>query len=228
MCVLLMLPFNAVAATPNLGAQSIDPLQLYGPTIEFDVFRNGEQVGFHRVGFQSNGDSITAVSEFQIEINFLFFTAYSYNYRSEDQWQGGGLARLKAEVNDDGDLFSVAAVRDGDKINIRSTKENYTTAPPLYPTNHWNPGVLKQTRVLNTLTGRVNQVRIEPREREVIQTERGEITATRYAYTGELDTEVWYDDAGRWVRMRFNGKDGSEIDYVCRRCQGPAATTPAP
>ena len=51
--------------------------------------------------------------------------------------------------------------------------------------------------------------------------------ATRYAYTGDLDNEVWYDDVGRWVKMRFKGRDGSTIDYVCRRCQGgPAGKGP--
>jgi hypothetical protein len=38
-----------------------------------------------------------------------------------------------------------------------------------------------------------------------------------------LNTEVWYDDLGRWVKMRFNGPDGSAIEYVCRRCQGSDA-----
>jgi hypothetical protein len=71
------------------------------------------------------------------------------------------------------------------------------------------------------LTGRLDKVRIEPREREPIATERGAVMATRYAYTGALSVEVWYDDAGRWVKLQFTGRDGSTIDYVCRRCQGP-------
>ena len=54
----------------------------------------------------------------------------------------------------------------------------------------------------------------------MVATERGGIPATHHAYTGDLSTEVWYDDAGRWVKMRFEAQDGSTIDYVCRRCQG--------
>jgi len=34
-------------------------------------------------------------------------------------------------------------------------------------------------------------------------------------------TEVWYDDWGRWVKMQFASRDGTKIDYVCKRCQGP-------
>ena len=43
--------------------------------------------------------------------------------------------------------------------------------------------------------------------------------ATRYRYSGELEqTEVWYDDEGRWLRLRFPGGDGLPIDFICRRC----------
>ena len=57
--------------------------------------------------------------------------------------------------------------------------------------------------------------------REPIPTERGDVVASRYSYTGDLaDTEVWYDDVGRWVKLRFLGRDGTPIEYACRRCQG--------
>jgi hypothetical protein len=56
--------------------------------------------------------------------------------------------------------------------------------------------------------------------REFVDTERGPVMATRYAYHGDLETEVWYDDFGRWVKMRFAGRDGSTIEYVCTLCQG--------
>ena len=51
-----------------------------------------------------------------------------------------------------------------------------------------------------------------------------EIDATLYRYTGDLDTEVWYDDEGRWVRMRFKAKDGSVITYQCEVCRPSGAS----
>ena len=57
---------------------------------------------------------------------------------------------------------------------------------------------------------------------ETVMTENGPVTATRYRYSGELETEVWYDDAGRWVKLRFKGREGTPIAYKCRRCQGGA------
>jgi Family of unknown function (DUF6134) len=230
LAVVLASPLHTggAGATPAAREHAgVDPMQLYGSGLDFDVYRNGDKVGIHRVRFVGSGEAMTAVTEFRVRIEFLFFTAYRYDYRSVDRWQGGSLAELKAEVDDDGTVFSVEAVREGPLMSVRGTGISYTVDSPLIPTNHWNPLVLRQTRVLNTLTGRVNRVAIEPREREVVPADGGTIIATRYVYTGDLDNEVWYDDAGRWVKMRFKGKDGSLLDYVCRRCLGYAAATQA-
>jgi len=211
----------AVFAAPDRASAAFDPRALYGSGIDFDVYRKGKQVGRHEVRFTQTDDRLEVESRFEIAIDFLFFTAYRYVYRSSASWQAGELASLLAEVNDNGNLFSLTARRDGNRMALDRSGERDLVSAPLLPTNHWNAGVLGQTRVLNTLTGRVNNVRIVPKDREQVSTERGPVTATRYLYTGELSTEVWYDDAGRWVKMRFEGTDGSTIDYVCRRCQGP-------
>lgn len=212
---------SASAADPQtLASLNADPLRLYGGAIDFDVYRNGDKVGFHEVRFNGEPDDLTVSTRFQVEVDVLFFTAYRFDYASEGRWRGDELLRLTVSVDDDGNANEIDAVREADRFTVANSEEAFETEAPLFPTNHWNPRVVTQDRVLNTLTGRVNSVSIEPKAREIVATERGAVPATRYAYSGQLETEVWYDDEGRWVKMRFEGRDGSEIEYVCRRCQG--------
>ena len=199
-----------------------DPIELYSNEIHFDVFRKGEKVGYHRVKFSKDVSGLNVQIVFEIEIDFLFFTAYQFKYHSESRWVEGQLNYLKASVNDDGDKFEVTANRHDQLIRVMSSNETFSTPAPILPTNHWNASVLNHTRVLNTLTGRVNTVSIAAQGIEPVATENGHIEATRYVYTGDLDNEVWYDQAGRWVKMRFKASDGSIINYVCKRCQGKA------
>ncbi len=210
------------AATERSDAyvRSPDPLALYGPKIEFDVFRKGARVGFHRVRFERVGNELRVTNTFQVEVGLLFVTAYRYVYQSDSLWRDGRLVHLRATVDDNGKRSLVEASHDGIAMTVRADDASAAFHGSLYPTNHWNSAVLGQTRVLNTLHGRINEVRIIPEAREAVPTERGPIMATRYAYTGELDATVWYDDAGRWVKLRFAGRDGSLIEYACRRCQG--------
>jgi len=197
-----------------------DPQALYGAGIDFDVYRKGEKVGYHRVRFHRDSKDLIVSSRFQLEIGFLYFTAFEYLYEAEGRWRDGQLLHLEAAVNDNGTQLSLAAERSGERIVVRNADGTVTEQAPIYPTNHWNASVLSERRVLNTLTGKINDVRIERRGRETVATEAGEISATRYAYTGDLEAEVWYDDVGRWVKLRFPARDGSVIEYACRRCQG--------
>jgi hypothetical protein len=191
-----------------------------GDEINFDVYRNGTRVGFHRVRFQTSDKGLAVEARFQIQVTFLGITVYRYRYDSRALWTDGSLSAIRATVDDDGAVLDVRAQRIGERVYVATGDTAYETAAPLFPTNHWNAEVLGQNRVLNTLTGQVNKVRIEASGPDRVDTERGPVAATRYAYTGDLQTDVWYDAAGRWVKMRFRGRDGSLIDYICRQCQG--------
>ena len=105
-------------------------------------------------------------------------------------------------------------------FSVRTSHKTYQVKSNLFPTNHWNSLVLGQNQVLNTITGLVNEVSIRDDGLEEVSTERGMINATKYSYTGQLETTVWYDQRGRWVKMEFSGKDGSTITYKCKKCQG--------
>jgi hypothetical protein len=202
---------------------SIEPLAKYGDQILFDVYREDSKVGFHWVKFTKMGKGIGVESRFRLKINFLFFTAFQYDYQSTATWINGHLRRLNATIDDDGKLYSILAVRKSNFFQLNGPDGKFRVDAPLYPTNHWNVAVLEHDRVLNTLTGKINNIQIKAQNREPVLTENGNILATRYVYSGDLKTEVWYDDVGRWVQMRFKARDGSTIKYVCRRCQGPSS-----
>jgi len=212
---------HGFSVNPARAEQSVaDPAFLYGGEIQFDVTRNGNKVGFHSVRFDQEGSSFAVRSQFQLEIRFLFLSAFRYHYESNEFWENGRLVRLNSTVDDDGDKFEIKAEYQPSGLQISGPGGGVASARPLYPTTHWNAAVINEHSVLNTLTGQINKVRIRPTSQEEIETEQGPVWATRYAYSGDLDTEVWYDADGRWVKMKFKGRDGSDIEYVCRRCQG--------
>jgi hypothetical protein len=214
---------SSAIAEPGLGQPN--PVLLYGDTIKFDVLRDGDKVGTHNVRFEKDGADLRVKSEFEVKIDLMFVTVFRFEYRSEGLWREKQLHSLVAHTNDNGKKHSVAAERRGDFIDLTGPSADEVSVPgSIMPTNHWNPAVLRETRVLNTLTGEIDDVRIVQKGLEPVETERGTIQAMRYSYTGDLKNDVWYDDAGRWVKMRFKGQDDSSIDYVCRRCQGSEQT----
>ena len=78
----------------------------------------------------------------------------------EDPPQGWG--NMVGPFNTTGAATALAAVAPaGDGLRLTVDAETPRAVPrPLFPTNHWNAAVLGEGRVLNTLTGALNDVRI--------------------------------------------------------------------
>ena len=196
-----------------------------GADLRFEVLRNGKPVGHHHVWLAELGDETRVDVRFEISVPILIIASYDYLYESSARWEGDRLMSLEAKTDDDGDV-SIVKVSQVDGVTRIIGPDGELDVPgALFPTNHWNVGVLSEIRVLNTITGDVDQVTISEIGRETVATERGEIQATRYAYDGDLRTEVLYDIEDRWVGMTFEAADGSTIDYRCLRCQGEQMVT---
>lgn len=221
-CFWFSLFINTSTDADGKDSKFQNPITLYGKEIEFDVYRNGEKVGFHKVSFSGQANRLKVTSKFVLEVKILFITAYKFSYRSQSIWSDGVLSEINVIVDDNGEAFSLKGSRIGDNMLITKGSKNYQTNTPLFPTNHWNAEVLNQKVVLNTLTGELNKVQIIRGEKTKKPSERGQIEAQHFSYTGDLDTQVWYDLKGRWVGMEFLGRDGSKITYHCQRCLGSA------
>ena len=216
-CIALVATASGAKAEPSCAAPP-DVEARYGDRIAFDVVREGSKVGNHETRFDREDGMLKVTSEMKLKVKVLFIPVYKFQYEAEEVWCGDSIQALRAKVNDNGDKLSFAADRMADGFVIRLGEAEEVVEADILPTNHWNPNVLDDNTVLNTLTGNVNRVDIINHGEEVIKTGSGEIRATRYEYRGELETEAWYDDAGRWVKLRFEAKDGSTIEYVCTTC----------
>ncbi|MDF1721012.1 MAG: DUF6134 family protein [Minwuia sp.] len=218
-CVAVM----ALLATSVVQAErynSFDPLVAYGPEVRFSVWRKGNQIGTHVVQFRRDGDQLDVQIDFQVRVRILGITAYRFEYGSSATWDGSTLTSIDAAVNDDGTEGGVNARRYGEEIVVDGTRGLRRVEGVLFPSNHWHPGVIGQTRVLNTLTGGVGGVSMDLVGQEMVDTAHGEVRADRYLFSGDLhDVDVWYDSDGRWVKLRFLTKGGEQIEYRCEQCR---------
>jgi hypothetical protein len=222
-CIALGLAAPDAGGNPTaLPPPVTDPVGLYGDALRFDIRRDGEQVGEFVMTFRGTQDRVIVESRAAIDVKLWFVSAYAFRYQAREVWDGDGLLSLRASTNDNGDYTHVEADRAGEGWRVRAEGETYETAVAV-PTTHWNNAQLSSDVLLNTITGKLNRVTTERLGRETVATAFGDVTAHRFAYNGELETEVWYDDAGRWVKLRFRAEDGSTIDYLCRTCRQSTA-----
>lgn len=213
--------FLAMAMSPCLHAVT-DREDLSGAQVDavwtYDIYRNDSHIGTHRVARKGVDDAYAVEARTRISISLLGFEIYRFHYDAREYWDTLGLVALEVSVNDDGENFKMTGNRQGSRFQWVSGQTSRSSIMPVFPTNHWNPDVLEQGSVLNTLTGNINRVDISEQGKELLQLGEQSLPAIRYRYDGQLQLESWYGLSGQWLAMRFEADDGATIEYRCRNC----------
>ncbi len=187
-------------------------IENYGPKITFDIKRKGRNIGLHEVVFENINGCLHVEATTEIRVKFLFFNAFRFDYYSKEIWDDGKLISMKSFTDDNG-MTSEVVLGKGAGIEANSTDDH------IFTTNHWNPNVLSSKQVLNTITGKTNNIRISNVGWDMVPAKNGEIEAVHHTYHGDLrDISSWYDEKWRWVGLSFKGRDGSVISYECNQC----------
>lgn len=182
----------------------------YAQAIHFDVYRNDQLVGRHDTRFAAEDGALVVRSTLELSIKVLFIEAYHYRYDAIEHWCDDHLVKLDATVDDGGKLSEVHATPKDDALLLTAVDGNSRAPAGSFSTNHWHPGVLDTSVVINTLTGHLNRVQLVAC---TASTPNGEAGNRCVDYTGDLQARVWYDPDGRWRGLAFAGSDGSAIDY---------------
>ena len=112
----------------------------------------------HEVRREVVGGETRVQSSSRIDVRLLGLALYRFRYDAREVWDRTGLARIEVRVDDDGEFFRLDGERSGKGFAWTSDAGRGQHPLPLFPTNHWNPKVLEQDQVLNTLTGGLNRV----------------------------------------------------------------------
>lgn len=214
----------AVLALPLLfaawsGATAAEDLP-YGGSHVFAAFRNGQQIGTHRLSFDKQGDRLVVTASVDLSVKLLGFTAYRYSHRSRETWNGQELQVIDSSTDDDGKHYTLRAQRDAAGLRVERQSPGVTgairdvLAPTVLPSTHWNIQQTRQPNLLNSQKGTVDRIGVQIMDREIVRTASGSIDATRYRYTGDVSMDQWFDARGRWVKTAFTASDGSLIEYV--------------
>ncbi|WP_374379573.1 DUF6134 family protein [Dongia sp.] len=196
-----------------------DPLGVYGPAATYDILRDGELVGSHRISFTRTGDIMAVQSRSDIEVRLLFVTAYNFSYVARSRWRNGELLNLEATTDDNGERSVVRVIPMDDSLVVDGPSGKTPIAPVLPLSEHWWQRFIAGEEQLNTITGAVNRIDAEPLGTAYVPLATGITAAARYRIVGDIQLETWYDEVGRWLGMRFLARDGSTIEYRCRNCR---------
>ena len=186
--------------------------------LEFTVMRNGSEIGTHVITFRESGSDlfVSVRTDIAVRIPVLGIALYHFTHQGTETWRDNELRALVSKTDDDGNKHSLMVQSRGDDLLVESDVTKGPISRNAVPGSLWNDAVTRSVTILNTLDGTSMKVSTEDLGKDQVEA-AGKTTAARhFRITGDLRREVWYDSAGVLVRVRFTGKDDSDIQYVLK------------
>jgi len=200
-CVILSLLGGAAVADDSLA---------------FTVVRDGDEIGTHEIEMKSNGDRTEVEIETDVAVKLAFITVYNFEHEGHEVWQGGRLVSYESRTDDDGTDKSLRARAAGEGLAVDGSAVKRTAPDSVIPGSLWNRATVTQSKLMNSLDGSEMAITVNDLGDEDVVAGGKTLRARHYALTGDLQREVWYDSAGRLVKVQFSGSDGSDIQYLLK------------
>lgn len=181
--------------------------------LNFDVLRNGKSFGSAQFSFAEDGEDLLVTTAIDLRVKVGFVTAFRYRHNTVERWRDGQVQSLTATTLKDGDDLFVTITRTADGLMIEGT--NYTGPAPgdLLLTSWWHAGVVDQTQLINTETGAIIDIEVEPLGEETVTANGTPIAAQCHQLSASMSLKLCYDEGDRWVKTAFSARN-SDIEYV--------------
>ncbi|MBI0416181.1 MAG: hypothetical protein ITD38_05160 [Nitrosospira sp.] len=188
----------------------------------FQVFLDDKPIGHHHYTLRENGPERELKTEARLNVKFLFVNAYRYVHDASERWRGNCLARLTAHTDDNGDLSEVGAEQQGERValTLSAPHGRETVDGCLMTYAYWNADILRQKRLLNTQTGKVESVTIAALGEDKIIVRNTPMVAQRYRISGgKHSIELWYgadvtnSTNHAWLALQSTLDNGRKLRY---------------
>ena len=208
--ILICISNTYIASSNENCLKSVEfPICLYpNMSIDFLIYRNNKEVGWHKVTFKKSDNLVIAETKAYIKAPYLLIFDYIMEYHSISTWNKGKLINLKISLNDDGDEYTIEVFKDsGGKMVIKGKEEESVFEDDsILPTEHWHPNELKASTLINTLNGELVNVTVT------------QIDDETWYVDGDIKYYINYDNNSRWTGLKFKADEDEVIEYICTNC----------
>ncbi len=182
----------------------------------FDVLRDGDKIGEHRLDFEHLDGTLKVSVETEMEVSFAFVTLFRYEHKRVERWRDGRLESLAGMTNDDGEEFEVSIVR---KEGFYSRTVNGTEEEirePLSVDSLWSRDRLAAGKLFSAASGQSYRVRSNLLGWETIEAKGAAMEAEHVKLSGEVERDLWYGASGELLKVQYEGAEGETFEYVRR------------
>lgn len=182
--------------------------------IEFDIYRNNDLVGYHKVNIKKKGDNTKEIiTDILIEVKILGIKVHTYKSYGVETYKNEELIEFKSKTQDgsDNDYCNIKKISDG-KYSFDGMTENkkyiYELTEKFYPALWWNHDSLLNNNYVLGQGCRNLKTKITFLNKETKKINDKNEVVNFYNIKGDnLDINIGYTEKDlKWVDMKFTLK----------------------
>ena len=182
--------------------------------IEFDIYRNNDLVGYHKVNVKKKGDNTKEIiTDILIEVKILGIKVHTYKSYGVETYKNEELIEFKSKTQDgsDNDYCNIKKISDR-KYSFDGMTENkkyiYELTEKFYPALWWNHDSLLNNNYVLGQGCRNLKTKITFLNKEIKKINDKNEVVNFYNIKGDnLDINIGYTEKDlKWVDMKFTLK----------------------
>ena len=183
--------------------------------LHFDIERNGNYVGFHKIEFERSENGYLKVTNV-IDLNIKKFGINFYKYKSlgEEKYNSKGkLVGFKSKTDDNGRAKFCKIKLENSIYKVYGTNYKGFISSAFRLSSYWNHEILTVSKQVSGITCRVLDQKVKFIKREKLKFMSQEFDTSVYEIKGEkLNTQVWFDEKTKMIIHQVLNKKG-KWDY---------------
>ena len=188
--------------------------------IEFDIYRNGKNIGTHIFSFKRNNDHLEVESEINFEIKKFGVVLYKYKVKGVEIYKDGKLIKFNSKTNQNGKEKYVNLVLENNELTIDGSSYKGSVPTDYLLGTWWNHSIVKAEAQISAVSGRIIKQKVNFLGKEVIELNGKKYNTLHFNFKSsdeklskdkKLNTHVWYDENTlNWVKASFKKKGNWE------------------
>lgn len=170
-------------------------------------------IGSHTLTFHCDGDDLVVETDVKVDVKILFVTVYKRRAHYREVWRQDQLISYDAWTDEAGDEYVTKVRIEDDQMIIDGVKPGISVPADTVSSHPWNADVIERDLLFGMKDGRLLRVDVSPAGEDVIEIRDKAIRARKYVVSGDIERELWYDQAGNWLRWRLESR-GNVVDIV--------------
>ena len=218
--IIILLIFVSFPLSVNAHVQHYEDLS----RIEFDIYRNKQNIGKHIFSFNKSNGQLEVESEINFKIKKLGIVFYKYHVKGTEVYKDGELVKFNSKTNQNGkEKYVNMKLQNGEYEIDGSSYQGKAPIDYLLGT-WWNHNIVKAKAQISAVSGRIIKQKVTFLGKETIKIDDKSYktlhfnfssTDKRFTKDKKLNTDVWYDEETlNWVKASFKKKGKWEYRLV--------------